>query len=65
MEQGEIWKKSWMASSWYWAAPDNSLRSQTPAEAWECPEVKSKHLRGKVAVPASQTMDVQVPVAGG
>jgi len=33
MEQGEIWKKSWMASSWYWAAPDNSLRSQTPAEA--------------------------------
>jgi radical SAM family uncharacterized protein len=22
------------------------LRSQTPAEAWECPEVKPKHLRG-------------------
>jgi len=40
------------------------MRSQTPAEAWECPEVKPKHLRGKVAVPASQTMDVQVPVAG-
>jgi len=25
------------------------LRSQTPAEAWECPEVKPKHLRGKPA----------------
>jgi len=23
------------------------LRSQTPAKAWECPEVKPKHLRGK------------------
>jgi hypothetical protein len=23
------------------------IRSETPAEAWECPEVKPKHLRGK------------------
>lgn len=37
------------------------LRQQTPAEAWECPEVKPKHLRG---VPASQTVAVQLPVAG-
>jgi radical SAM superfamily enzyme YgiQ (UPF0313 family) len=28
------------------------MRSQTPAEAWECPEVKPKHLRGK---PAAQS----------
>ncbi len=42
------------------------MRSQTPAEAWECPEVKPKHLRGKQAVtaPASQTVEVQLPVAG-
>jgi radical SAM family uncharacterized protein len=42
------------------------LRSQTPAEAWECPEVKPKHLRGaqRATVPVSQTVDVQLPVAG-
>jgi radical SAM family uncharacterized protein len=38
------------------------LRSQTPAEAWECPEVKPKHLRG---VPATQTVPLaELPVAG-
>jgi hypothetical protein len=26
-------------------------RSETPTEAWECPEVKPKHLRGKERVP--------------
>ncbi len=38
------------------------LRSQTPAEAWECPEVKPKHLRG---VRATQTEPlIKLPVAG-
>ncbi len=36
------------------------LRQQTPAEAWECPEVKPKHLRGQPAAP----LEVQMPVAG-
>jgi hypothetical protein len=27
----------------------SEARSQTPAEAWECPPVKPKHLRGKPA----------------
>lgn len=55
MEQGEIW----------WAdLPESAcLRSQTPAEAWECPEVKPKHLRGKQA--ASQPVELsKMPVAG-
>jgi hypothetical protein len=39
------------------------MRSQTPVEAWECPEVKPKHLRGKQA--ASQAVELsEVPVAG-
>jgi radical SAM family uncharacterized protein len=38
------------------------MRAQTPAEAWECPEVKPKHLRGKQAV--SQAVGLQLPVAG-
>ncbi|MGQ0604038.1 MAG: TIGR03960 family B12-binding radical SAM protein [Anaerolineales bacterium] len=37
------------------------LRSQTPAEAWECPEVKPKHLRG---VAAGQNVELRLPVAG-
>lgn len=38
------------------------LRQNTPAEAWECPEVKPKHLRG---LPASQTVPLEaVPLAG-
>ena len=28
----------------------SQLRSETPAGAWECPEVKPKHLRGKQPV---------------
>ncbi len=44
------------------------LRMDTPAEAWECPEVKPKHLRGTqraaVAVPAMQTVNLELPVAG-
>ena len=27
----------------------SETRSQTPAEAWECPPVKPRHLRGKKA----------------
>jgi radical SAM family uncharacterized protein len=38
------------------------LRSQTPAEAWECPEVKPKHLR---SVPATHVVALaELPVAG-
>ncbi len=40
------------------------LRMQTPGEAWECPEVKPKHLRGKMAAPASQAVSLPLPVAG-
>jgi radical SAM family uncharacterized protein len=39
------------------------MRSQTPAQAWECPEVKPKHLRGKETV-TLQPMELQLPVAG-
>jgi len=39
------------------------MRSQTSAEAWECPEVKPKHLRGKETV-TLQPMELQLPVAG-
>ncbi len=40
------------------------MRSQTPVEAWECPEVKPKHLRGKTTVPASQSVELELPMAG-
>ncbi len=30
------------------------LRGETPAEAWECPEVKPRHMRGKQVVHAGQ-----------
>ncbi len=39
------------------------MRSQTPAEAWECPEVKPKHLRGKQVT--SQSLELRIPVAEG
>jgi hypothetical protein len=39
------------------------MRSQTPAQAWECPEVKPKHLRGKETV-TIQPMELQLSVAG-
>jgi radical SAM family uncharacterized protein len=35
----------------------SGLRQNTPAEAWECPEVKPKHLRGQPA-------RLELPVAG-
>jgi hypothetical protein len=28
-----------------------NVRSQTPAQAWECPEVKPKHMRRKQVIP--------------
>jgi len=41
------------------------LRQNTPAEAWECPEVKPKHLRGQPsAVPTSQEVTLALPMAG-
>lgn len=36
------------------------MREQTPSEAWECPEVKPKHMRGKVT--ARQTIPLEMPV---
>ncbi len=38
------------------------LREQTPAEAWECPEVKPKHQRGRPA--AAEPIHLELPVAG-
>jgi radical SAM family uncharacterized protein len=35
------------------------MREQTPAEAWECPEVKPKHQRGKA--PVSQPIPLALP----
>ncbi|MBL8056999.1 MAG: TIGR03960 family B12-binding radical SAM protein [Anaerolineales bacterium] len=38
------------------------LRQATPAEAWECPEVKPKHLRGQP--PAGAPVPLELPLAG-
>lgn len=37
----------------------SSLRSETPAEAWECPEVTPKRSRGRQAVPVQLSADPQ------